>query len=715
MIFENRIKRELLLIILSVNLLPLKVKPMEHSSSLVQSSNTINENYITEIYKNFFRLYLTNQRPQLCAMLKQIDITILNNLICFAFMHQNMEFKKFLTEQKTIIHNQTVNIIDDRIINNNLKKTHNYLTKNCPKAFLAFSSKLPLHKICALSNVEIIKRELEKPNVDLNDKDENGYNCLHCACLSGSYEVSKLLLDRGVDPNKQANDGITPLHLACRINKPSLVELLLKYGADPLVKVKNGNKAIDLIFLNNNNFWLLKILNYLSKNHSVQYQDLIKHALKFACERNDHNLFQELLKFKPDLNLRYDNEATLLHLACMYDNKEAIKALLGRKININEVAKDNITALHLASHQGNHQIVKYLLESQPKKIKIDQYNIYQLTPLHSAIMLGHVEVVKELISHGADIEKLARFNLSPLHLAAIKGNEELMHFLIIKGVNLNSQEEFGRTPLMVAIEFNQTIIARILLEHGADINIQDNNGITATDLAFSKPNRELIDLFRQFNHEILNDDKAKEVIINIKTEVEKNNSQYIAIEDEKLELINPEEQELSQDSEIDDLTKSYHNYKNLDISQETLDAPTLNPKRLRHIENTHNLRTNKIKKREKLVTRDIQDSSHSNTDQRFNLIISKKMLKNFMYIDPKLERAISETIKSLRTWPFCEKLDIKKLSGNNGLHRLRVGKYRIIFRIDIKQSAIFIIDVSLRSSKTYDRYKIENLVKNFTK
>ncbi len=48
----------------------------------------------------------------------------------------------------------------------------------------------------------------------INEKDKNGRNALHMACLSGDPEKIKYLLSLGAEPESRSNGGQTPLMFA---------------------------------------------------------------------------------------------------------------------------------------------------------------------------------------------------------------------------------------------------------------------------------------------------------------------------------------------------------------------------------------------------------------------------------------------------------------------------------------------------------------------
>ncbi len=70
-----------------------------------------------------------------------------------------------------------------------------------------------------------------------------------------------------------------------------------------------------------------------------------------------------------------------------------------------------------------------------------------------------------------------------LHLAALQGNVEVIRQHVEAGSDLNAKDLYGSTPLIVAAAFGKTEVARALIEAGADLNITNNDGASALHTA----------------------------------------------------------------------------------------------------------------------------------------------------------------------------------------------------------------------------------------
>ncbi|HQQ98187.1 MAG TPA: ankyrin repeat domain-containing protein [Cyclobacteriaceae bacterium] len=77
-----------------------------------------------------------------------------------------------------------------------------------------------------------------------------------------------------------------------------------------------------------------------------------------------------------------------------------------------------------------------------------------------------------------------------IHSAVVRGNLEVIKQHLAAGTNINEKDPFGgSSPLISASLFGKTEIAKLLIDAGADINVQNNDGSTALHTAafFCRP------------------------------------------------------------------------------------------------------------------------------------------------------------------------------------------------------------------------------------
>ncbi len=99
--------------------------------------------------------------------------------------------------------------------------------------------------------------------------------------------------------------------------------------------------------------------------------------------------------------------------------------------------------------------------------------------LQAAVMSGNVEVVKQHIKAGTDIDKKDQMSGStPLISATTFDQKEIAKALIDAGADLNIKNNDGATPLHVAAFFCRVEIAQMLIDANADKTAKNNFGAT---------------------------------------------------------------------------------------------------------------------------------------------------------------------------------------------------------------------------------------------
>ena len=142
-----------------------------------------------------------------------------------------------------------------------------------------------------------------------------------------------------------------------------------------------------------------------------------------------------------------------------------------------------------ACEKGDLARVRELLASGKKDVNKSNRGLTYLT---LAAFLGHVDIVKELIDHGAKINTIP----SPLAIACEKGNIQIVELLLEAGANPNLYQERkleqGSTPLYLACQSGNLEIVKLLLKYEADIDIGDLFGRPPLYMAVIKGKEEIV-------------------------------------------------------------------------------------------------------------------------------------------------------------------------------------------------------------------------------
>ncbi|UKZ58786.1 uncharacterized protein TrAtP1_000109 [Trichoderma atroviride] len=160
--------------------------------------------------------------------------------------------------------------------------------------------------------------------------------------------------------------------------------------------------------------------------------------------------------------------------------------------------KDGRTPLHEAVMKGHINIVKkfFTYDIFLDRKNIDKEDNQNRTALHWAALGGYNTILDVLIKNGADVEKISRDGKTALHLAINADNDtmkqKLLRAWIGQGgdegliralldddkIQVDTKVDDGQPLLFVASEEGHADIVKLLVEKGADIEARDENGQT---------------------------------------------------------------------------------------------------------------------------------------------------------------------------------------------------------------------------------------------
>jgi len=147
-----------------------------------------------------------------------------------------------------------------------------------------------------------------------------------------------------------------------------------------------------------------------------------------------------------------------------------------------------------AVENGDIDLVRQLLD---RGADIDFQGENGWTALMKASRNGNMEIVRLLLDRGADIDfQGTRAPALPaLILASHNDYKDIVELLLDRGANPNIKNYyFGFTALIKATSNRNIQIVKLLLDHGADPNIPDENGWTTLMWASNRGFAEIVEL-----------------------------------------------------------------------------------------------------------------------------------------------------------------------------------------------------------------------------
>lgn len=158
----------------------------------------------------------------------------------------------------------------------------------------------------------------------------------------------------------------------------------------------------------------------------------------------------------------------------------------GAKINFADTY--GRTAIFYAA-QGNHiDLVKQLIAAGADV----NATADEGTALHIAAKKGFLDIVKLLVDAKADVNAHGDVGKSPLHKAVGESRTEVVQYLVSKGAKVDSKTVTDVEPLHLACAEGATDLALFLLSKGANVNCRNANLKTPLHIAAEKNNLALV-------------------------------------------------------------------------------------------------------------------------------------------------------------------------------------------------------------------------------
>ena len=330
------------------------------------------------------------------------------------------------------------------------------------------------------------------------------YTPLITAVAHGHVELTRRLLSiPKVNVNK-----VTPLNqtalifAACKGSEP-LVLLLLQAGADRTIIDAAGNNAAT--WAAKHGFHDLAVL-LLHDPKKVSIFNVIVSAPYAAV----------VAMFKQGVDPNAASEAkgeTPLIVAAKYNKADTVALLLKAPgIKVNEADRKGWTALYHAAMGNNEEIILLLLKAGASRKTIDAsgvsivdaafsagnfqaaalvetdpytYHIHDLCETNNHIMA--VALIKQGCPRRYRDEREGRFRRTPLHAACLRtGNKDIVRILldhrdVLEGID--DQDDEGLTALMVAARVGAAELTRLLIGAHCNTSFRDINGLSASDYA----------------------------------------------------------------------------------------------------------------------------------------------------------------------------------------------------------------------------------------
>ena len=207
---------------------------------------------------------------------------------------------------------------------------------------------------------------------------------------------------------------------------------------------------------------------------------------------NNLKNFLYLLVFSANISC-YAGSFEDYFVAIKQDDAKTVSALLTRGFDANTKSPTGDSGLALAIREPALKVAATLIAW--KKTEVEARNSKDESPLMMASLHGLLDISKQLIARGADVNKPG---WTPLHYAATRGHVAVMDLLLENHAYIDAASPNGSTPLMMAALYGTASAVKLLLEAGADPLIQNEQGLTAIDFAHRDKRAESAEIIAAF-------------------------------------------------------------------------------------------------------------------------------------------------------------------------------------------------------------------------
>jgi ankyrin repeat protein len=150
--------------------------------------------------------------------------------------------------------------------------------------------------------------------------------------------------------------------------------------------------------------------------------------------------------------------------ACALGRTDRVTALLKHDPSLARAdSADGFSGLGLAIFFGHDAPARLLVEAGADVNRPSQ-NSFRVTPLHSAIESGKIELLDLLLAHGAAADPEEFLGATPLHAAAGRGQREMAHKLIAAGADPHRKTQDGKNAADLARQFGHNDLAAEITE-----------------------------------------------------------------------------------------------------------------------------------------------------------------------------------------------------------------------------------------------------------
>ena len=348
-----------------------------------------------------------------------------------------------------------------------------------------------------LEMVKVLLKYIKKlPSADeqlaaINYQNSKGTTALWISACNRHIDIVMQLLEMGANPNLANLKGDSPLIPACQKGSDNIVELLLEAGADMNVYNKNRDNPVLICCRTGQANILRMLLGRVSQQECKQLLDTYAEIDGFVpllasteldkteCIKVCHSFGANLETMTADTNPILSG-GTAFHLACHYGRLASAKVLEELGADICSKTANGSTPLHLAIIRGHINIVRYLMSLEKAKDMVRIEDNEGRLPEYYANIAGNEAILEEFFTNKMAklMEMVLLHNDARYNDILVKYGQSIgcYEYSEITGLKLDSN---GSSLLTHSLLYGNKDLTDLLLNKmNASMDIHDDYGLS---------------------------------------------------------------------------------------------------------------------------------------------------------------------------------------------------------------------------------------------
>ncbi|XP_050390970.1 ankyrin repeat and KH domain-containing protein 1 [Patella vulgata] len=304
-----------------------------------------------------------------------------------------------------------------------------------------------LHMACAFGTLDTVKYLVDL-GLDINRKGLKGRkSILHC-CQSETQPIEKieLLRSKGASVYDNGDDNNGMLHLACVFGTFDTVRYLVDLGLD--IHTKGFKNRTCVLMCSESEIQAINKIELLRSMGA----DISNAVLNRACAFSTLDTVRYLLDLGLDINTK-DHKGRTCILQCTKSKRQAIdkiELVRSKGGNIYDTDDNSNGMLQLACISGTLDTVGYLI-GLGLNINNKGFQGRSCILLCSESKIQAVDKIELLRSKGGNIhDKDGLNNGNMLHIACANGTVDTVQYLVKQGLDTRTKDESGNTPVSLS-------------------------------------------------------------------------------------------------------------------------------------------------------------------------------------------------------------------------------------------------------------------------